>query len=96
MYLWKPSAIFAAAHADKTVLTIGCGDSYVALCSRHKDEMPENVVAPYIDFELMDRLQQKELFYRLCREHDIDFPDTLVFRYGMDLDLNCRFLSRLF
>lgn len=35
---------FAAAHADKTVLTIGCGDSYVALCSRHKDEMPENVV----------------------------------------------------
>ena len=43
---------FAAAHADKTVLTIGCGDSYVALCSRHKDEMPKNVVAPYIDFEL--------------------------------------------
>ena len=36
---------FAAAHADKTVLTIGCGDSYVALCSRHKDEMPKNVVA---------------------------------------------------
>lgn len=82
---------FAAAHADKTVLTIGCGDSYVVLCSRHKDEMPENVVAPYIDFELMDRLQQKELFYRLCREHDIDFPDTLVFRYGMDLDFELPF-----
>lgn len=82
---------FAAAHADKTVLTIGCGDSYVALCSRHKDEMPENVIAPYIDFELMDRLQQKELFYRLCREHDIDFPDTLVFRHGMDLDFELPF-----
>ncbi len=53
--------------------------------------MPENVIAPYIDFELMDRLQQKELFYRLCREHDIDFPDTLVFRHGMDLDFELPF-----
>ena len=40
---------FAAAHADKTVLTIGCGDSYVALCRPSQDEMPENVIAPYID-----------------------------------------------
>ena len=82
---------FAAAHKDKKILTIGCGDSYVALCSRHKDEFPENVVAPYIDFEMMDRLQQKELFYRMCRENDIDFPSTLVFKKGMSLDFDVPF-----
>ena len=82
---------FAKEHADKTILAIGCGDAYVALCSRHKKELPENVVAPYIDFDLMDRLQQKELFYRLCRENDIDFPGTLVFRKDMDLDFTVPF-----
>ena len=82
---------FAAAHPDKTILTIGCGDSYAALCSRYRKQMPENVVAPYMDFELMNQLQQKELFYRLCRKNDIDFPDTLVFRKGMDLDFQLPF-----
>ncbi|MEI3279302.1 MAG: hypothetical protein V8R46_00050 [Eubacterium ramulus] len=82
---------FAAAHARQNRPYHRLRRSYVALCSRHKDEMPENVIAPYIDFELMDRLQQKELFYRLCREHDIDFPDTLVFRHGMDLDFELPF-----
>lgn len=75
---------FADAHEDKKVLAIGCGDSYVALVSKHKEELPANVIAPYIDFELMDRLQQKELFYKMCHKYGIDFPDTLVFKKGMD------------
>lgn len=82
---------FANAHPDKKILTIGCGDSYVALCSNHKDEMPKNVVVPYIDYELMERLQQKELFYTLCRKNNIDFPTTLVFRKGMSLDFDVPF-----
>ena len=41
---------FAKDHSDKTILAIGCGDAYVALCSRHKNELPENVIAPYIDY----------------------------------------------
>ena len=82
---------FAKAHADKKVLAIGCGDSYVALISKHKKELPSNVIAPYIDFDLMNELQQKELFYKLCHEHGIDFPDTLVFKKGMSLDFEMPF-----
>lgn len=82
---------FAKEHADKKVLLIGCGDSYVALCSRHKDELPENVIAPYIDFELMDNLQQKERFYQLCEKHGIDYPKTLIYRKEMGLDFVCDF-----
>ena len=73
---------FCKEHKDKKVLTIGCGDSYVALISKHKNELPENAVAPYIDFELMNSLQQKELFYKLCEKHGIDYPGTLVYRDG--------------
>ncbi|SEF53844.1 D-aspartate ligase [Eubacterium ruminantium] len=73
---------FCDAHKDKKVLTIGCGDSYTALISRNKNSLPENAIAPYIDFELMNSLQQKELFYKLCEKHGIDYPGTLVYRNG--------------
>ena len=75
----KAVRTFCKRNSDKKVLTIGCGDSYVALISKHKDEFPENAIAPYIDFELMDSLQQKELFYSLCDKHGIDYPDTYIY-----------------
>ena len=74
----------AAKHKKKKILAIGCGDSYVATLSQLKDQLPENVIAPYIPFELMDSLQQKERFYELCDKHGIDHPATVIFRKGMD------------
>lgn len=82
---------FANEHSDKKILLIGCGDSYVALASRHKAELPANVIAPYIDFELMDSLQQKERFYELCEKHGVDYPKTIVYRQEMGLDFPCEF-----
>lgn len=90
-YFMKRITRFAGEHADKKILLIGCGDSYVALASRHKDELPENVIAPYIDFELMDSLQQKERFYELCEKHGVDYPKTIVYKQEMGLDFTCEF-----
>ena len=82
---------FAAQHADKTVLAIGCGDSYVKLCARHKGEFPPNVLAPYIGIELMDELTHKEKFYELCDQYGIDHPGTFVYRQGMGHDFKLPF-----
>lgn len=82
---------FAKDHKDKTILLIGCGDSYVALASRHKKELASNVIAPYIDFDLMDSLQQKERFYQLCEKHGVDYPKTIIYRPDMGLDFPCEF-----
>lgn len=71
---------FAAEHAEDRVLLIACGDSYAALASRFKDEFPSNVEAPYIDFELMKALTNKEKFYQLCGQRGIDYPRTFVYR----------------
>ena len=68
---------------DKTVLLLGCGDSYVQLCAHLKDQFPRNVVAPYIDGALLDRLINKEHFYELCDQHGIDHPATVVYHKGM-------------
>lgn len=84
---------FAAEHADKTVLAIGCGDSYVKLCARHKDQFPPNVLAPYIDIALMDRLTDKEQFYALCDQYGIDHPGTFVYRPEMGRDFELPFAA---
>lgn len=82
---------FAKKHADKKIVVMGCGDNYVALVSKHKAELAENIIAPYIDFEEMDRLQQKELFYKLCEKHGIDYPGTIVYTQDMGLDFEMKF-----
>ena len=82
---------FAKEHADKKIVLVGCGDSYVALISKHKSELEKNIIAPYIDFDLMDSLQQKELFYQLCEKHGVDYPGTLIYDPSMGLDFEVNF-----
>lgn len=82
---------FATSHHQKKILLIGCGDSYVALISKHKTQLAENIIAPYIDFDLMDSLQQKQTFYQLCDTHGIDYPSTLVYTKDMGDDFKVDF-----
>ncbi len=82
---------FAAENSDKTVILMGCGDSYVELASRFRESLPANVIAPYIDVELMHRLQNKELFYDLCEKTGVDYPDTFVHRPEMGADFELPF-----
>lgn len=69
---------FAAKNQDKKILAIGCGDSYVQLLSQNKDNFPENVIAPYIDIDMMNNLIHKEKFYKMCEEVGVDYPNTFV------------------
>lgn len=82
---------FAEAHKDETVILMGCGDSYVELAARYKNDFPENVVAPYIDVELMDRLIDKEQFYQLCEKMGVDYPKTFIHRKDMGIDVELPF-----
>jgi len=76
----------AKEFAGKTVILMGCGDSYVQLAARYKNEFPANVIAPYIDGELLDFLINKEKFYQLCDEHGIDHPATFIYDKSMGHD----------
>ena len=69
---------FAKNNSDSKILAIGCGDSYVQLLSQNKDNFPENVIAPYIDIDMMNNLIHKEKFYQMCEASGIDYPDTFV------------------
>ena len=82
---------FARKHGDKKIIAVGCGDNYVALISKYKDKLEKNIIAPYIDFNLMNELQQKSLFYQLCDKHGIDYPGTIVYTKDMGLDFEMNF-----
>ena len=90
-YFVKRMNDFAAEHSDKTVILVGCGDSYVALCSKHKAELAENIITPYIDYDLMHSLQMKETFYGLCDKWGIDYPGTVIYNSSMGDDFTMDF-----
>lgn len=78
---------FAAEHRDQKVLLVGCGDSYVQLISENKDNFPENVIAPYINIDLMNELIHKEKFYEMCQKAGVDYPTTYVHKKDMGFDI---------
>ena len=71
---------------DKTVLVIGCGDSYVKLAAHLRERFPANVKCNYISGEMLDRLTNKEEFYQLCDRYGIDHPATFVYEGAMGHD----------
>ena len=77
---------FAAAHADKTLVVMGCTDDYASLLMDIKDRLPENCVAPYIGPELRDKLVSKADFYELCDEYDIPYPKTFCAKGPMEAE----------
>ncbi len=68
---------------DRTLLLLGCGDSYVQLAARARDCLPANVIAPYISGALLDELINKETFYQLCSRYGIDHPATFIYDKSM-------------
>lgn len=68
---------------DKTIILLGCGDNYVQMAAHCRDSLPKNVIAPYIDAALLDRLINKEEFYALCDQYGIDHPATFIYDPSM-------------
>ena len=82
---------FAARHAEKKVIIIGCGDNYVRLISENLDHLPDNVIAPYMRIEVMHQLLHKETFYALCERKGVDHPATFVYKKDTPKDFELPF-----
>lgn len=82
---------FALENIDKTILLIGCGDSYVEVISSNLDRLESNVIAPYMPFYKIEPLTDKENFYKLCEENGIDYPKTLSINSDDELNIEGKF-----
>ncbi|MGK7377980.1 carboxylate--amine ligase [Planococcus sp. 1R117A] len=63
----------------KTLLLVGTNDLYVRLIIENAATLKEHFVFNYITEDLMNQLQMKSSFYRLCKEYGIDTPTTFFY-----------------
>ena len=73
----------AAANPGKKLILLACGDSYVELVSKHREEFRENVLAPVVPHAQLLDLIRKDKFYASCRENGIPYPATLIYERQM-------------
>lgn len=67
-----------------TPLVLGAAsDWHVRALSQNKEELTElGYVVPYIDFDLLDRITQKDQFYAACDSLGIPYPKTFLVPFG--------------
>jgi len=66
-------------HLNKKLLLVGTNDLYVRLIIENKEILKEYYKFNYINESLMNQLQYKSNFYRLCERVGIDIPATLYY-----------------
>ncbi|WP_155287068.1 carboxylate--amine ligase [Lacticaseibacillus zhaodongensis] len=71
------------AGTKQKVILVACGDGYAELIAKHKDELSETFVCPYVDYKLLKRLNSKESFYQVCDEYDLPYPKTKIITRAM-------------
>ena len=76
--------------ADK-LLVIASNENYAELAIRHREILEPHYILPFISEALMDAVVYKEKFYDMCEEYGLDYPDTLIFRKGMDPEMDLPF-----
>ncbi|SEM61174.1 D-aspartate ligase [Ligilactobacillus sp. WC1T17] len=60
------------------VLLIGCGDGYAELIAKHKHELDDVFICPYVDYDLIIKLNNKENFYQMCEKYGLPYPKTQI------------------
>lgn len=69
----------------KTAILIGTKDDYVDLIIKSKEELKDLFIIPYIDETLKNSLINKENFYKLCEEMNVDIPKTKILSKDMEI-----------
>ncbi len=73
------------------LLLIASNENYAELCIRNRAALEKDYIVPFISEELMEKVVYKENFYKMCEEYDLDYPATLVFKKGMDPEMDLPF-----
>lgn len=70
----------AKKYADHTepVILLAMGDGYAELISKHKAELSQTFVCPYVDYDLLRKLNNKESFYQICEQYHLPHPQTKI------------------
>mgnify|MGYP002862196122 CR=1 FL=1 len=72
----------AGAFSSRPIVFGGTGDWRIRTLSKYKYELTEKgYCVPTIDFELLDSISQKDIFYSDCARLGVPYPKTLVWGF---------------
>ncbi|WP_308636012.1 carboxylate--amine ligase [Paenibacillus silvisoli] len=66
------------AAPNRKLIVIPCSDYYAGMLSRHYDTFKGLIANHFISEALLDTLDTKDKFYKLCEKHGLDYPKTIV------------------
>jgi D-aspartate ligase len=66
------------ASPSRKLIVIPCSDYYAGMLSRHYDKFKGLIANRFISHELLDTLDTKDKFYKLCEQYGLDYPQTIV------------------
>ncbi len=70
----------SSKNTGKKIILLACGDNYIDLIVRNKKNLGGSFIAPYVGEDLMEKLINKENFYQMCEQYNIDYPKTFIFK----------------
>ena len=53
-------------------------EKYVNMFVAHKKELEKFYIIPYVNKEIIEKIDYKEKFYNICNELDIGHPETII------------------
>ncbi len=71
---------FAAEHAGAELYLIACTDEYAEAVIKNRAVLGEFYFCPCPHAHLAPKLITKEAFYKLCEEHALPYPKTVILR----------------
>ena len=90
--LYRELESIAKEFPEKTLLLLGSDDVHARLFSQGKERLEDaGFIVPYIDFDLLDDITQKERFYQICDELGIPYPKTWYLDFSdenLTIDVN--------
>lgn len=69
--------------SDKPLIIGGASDAHARTLSQHKEELESwGYAVPYTDFDVLDRVTQKDRFYGICETLGMEYPKTWLLPIG--------------
>ncbi|WP_317619031.1 carboxylate--amine ligase [Bombilactobacillus folatiphilus] len=66
------------ANHSEPVILLAMGDGYAELIAKHKEELSKTFICPYVDYDLLRKLNNKESFYQICEQYHLPHPKTKI------------------
>lgn len=63
---------------DTKLLLFGCSEDYVDIIIRNKKKLEKYFVIPMIDDKTLERVVEKDNFYKVCEKVGINYPKTVI------------------